>query len=177
MTRILFSSWFHNEFVPSVKKHAEENEYEPKALLLVDNCSAHHMNNELESEDGMIKVAFLPPNVTALGQPMDQGVINSLKVKYKRKLLNFIVLECSSSIKYDDRMKQVTLLKTIEWVAQAWEEVGEKDPSQFSLFSFSFHPFQIPHTTIERSWNKIFEGAQDSQDGECEDMAAILKIV
>nr|XP_029722713.1 jerky protein homolog-like [Aedes albopictus] len=41
MTRQLFRSWFHEEFVPEVRKFSVQQNLEPKALLVLDNCSAH----------------------------------------------------------------------------------------------------------------------------------------
>lgn len=47
-----------------------------KILLLVDNCPAHPDVPNLNC----IKLVFLPPNTTSVLQPLDQGVIRSLKV-------------------------------------------------------------------------------------------------
>ena len=32
-------------------------------------------------------LVFLPPNVTTVVQPLDQGIITSFKIQYKKKLL------------------------------------------------------------------------------------------
>ena len=40
---------------------------EPKAVLLLDNCSAHPNDDELVSADGKIVAKFLPANVTSNG--------------------------------------------------------------------------------------------------------------
>ena len=37
----LFEKWFHNMFVPHVKKFCEDKSIEYKILLLVDNAPAH----------------------------------------------------------------------------------------------------------------------------------------
>ena len=47
--------------------------------MFLDNCSAHPSENELMSADGKITAKFLPPNVTALLQAMDQGVLEAIK--------------------------------------------------------------------------------------------------
>lgn len=65
MTRQLFRSWFHEEFVPDVRKFSVQHNLEPKALLVLDNCSAHFDGcGDLRSDDGLIQVIYLPPNVT-----------------------------------------------------------------------------------------------------------------
>lgn len=60
---------------------------EAKAVLLLNNRSAHPEEAELVSKDGQIFAYFLLANVTSLIQPMDQGVLQSLKMKYKKKLI------------------------------------------------------------------------------------------
>ena len=78
----IFAKWFHGSFVPTVKRKLIELGIEPKAVLLLDNCSAHPDETELMSSDGKIIAIFLPPNVTSLIQPMDQGVLESMKRRY-----------------------------------------------------------------------------------------------
>ena len=57
MTQTIFRAWFHNNFIPAVRQFSNENNLEPKALLVLDNCTAHHeANQELTSDDGCIKV-------------------------------------------------------------------------------------------------------------------------
>ncbi len=48
-------------------------------LLLLDNCGSH---GDLPVLDG-VTYCFLPPNTTALYQPMDQGLIALCKKKYR----------------------------------------------------------------------------------------------
>ena len=50
-----------------------------KIVLLVDHCPAHPSIDNLISNE----LIFLPPNTTSRLQPMDQGVIRSLKAHYK----------------------------------------------------------------------------------------------
>ena len=68
---INYSSWFHDNFVPFVQDKLRNSGKEPKALLIMDNCSAHPDEELLISRDGLVKAMFLPPNVTSLIQPMD----------------------------------------------------------------------------------------------------------
>jgi hypothetical protein len=58
-----------------------------KALLLVDNASSHGSEEELVSNDGNVMTMFLPPNCTALIQPMDQNIIRLTKLFYRKSLL------------------------------------------------------------------------------------------
>ena len=89
----IFLSWFHDHFVPYVQYHLRLIGQEPKAFLLLDNCSAHPDEETLVSQDGLVIAKFLPPNVTSLIQPMDQGVLESLKRRYRKSLLRDILLQ------------------------------------------------------------------------------------
>lgn len=51
-----------------------------KIVLVVDNCPAHPKISTLTN----IKLIFLPPNTTSLIQPLDQGIIRSLKCHYRK---------------------------------------------------------------------------------------------
>jgi len=53
-------------------------------ILLMDNAKCHGCENI--SSLSNVKVHFLPPNTTSHLQPLDQGIIYSLKAQY-RKLL------------------------------------------------------------------------------------------
>lgn len=50
-----------------------------RIALLLDNCTAHPQLAALTN----IQLTFLPPNTTSVLQPMDQGVIRSLKCHYR----------------------------------------------------------------------------------------------
>ena len=76
-TRDLFKEWFHKIFVPEVQDYLSRNKLPTKAVLLLDNASAHGCEEELKSSDRLISVIFFPPNTTAILQPLDQNVIKS----------------------------------------------------------------------------------------------------
>ena len=75
----IFEHWFHNHFVPGVREGLANLDREQKAILFIDNCAAHPGEEKLISDDGKIIAKFFPPNVTSLIQPMDQGILESLK--------------------------------------------------------------------------------------------------
>ena len=76
MTRIIF-----NEFLTNLnEKMFKKNK---RILLLLDQCSAHQKDLVFSN----IKLLFFPPNTTSKLQPLDAGVIHSLKVNYRNFLL------------------------------------------------------------------------------------------
>ena len=88
---LLINDWFQNCFILDVKKKLTELGEEPKALLQLDNCSAHPIENEPVFSDGHFVAKFLPPNVMSLIQPMDQGVLECLKRIYCKFILKDLI--------------------------------------------------------------------------------------
>ncbi len=58
MTATMFEEWFHNFFVPFVKKFCVDNGVENKILLLVDNAPVHPSTDCLQSTDGKWPLYF-----------------------------------------------------------------------------------------------------------------------
>ena len=55
--------------------------------------SAHPSEDELVSADGKITAKFLPQNVTALVQPIDKSVLESIKRVYRKSVLRDFILQ------------------------------------------------------------------------------------
>ena len=64
MTSQLFDKWFHQDFIPHVRKSLVALGEEPKAVLLLDNCSAHPEEAELVSEDESVKYSLISYQLT-----------------------------------------------------------------------------------------------------------------
>ena len=86
-----------------------------KILLLVDNCRAHPIISDLEA----VELVFLPKNTTAKLQPMDMGVIRSLKAYY-RTLLVRKVLECLDA---GNSAPKISVLDAMFMATSAWKSV------------------------------------------------------
>ena len=54
-----------------------------KIALLIDNCPVHPSVPDLTN----VQLVFLPPNTTSVLQPVDQGVIRSLKAYYRGRVV------------------------------------------------------------------------------------------
>jgi DDE superfamily endonuclease/Tc5 transposase DNA-binding domain/CENP-B N-terminal DNA-binding domain len=85
-----------------------------KILLIVDNCSAHKSPKNLRQ----IELAFLPPNVTSIIQPLDQGIIKNFKVKYRTLLVRHLLDNFDKGKSFDP-----TLWDSVEWTSKAWAGV------------------------------------------------------
>lgn len=91
-----------------------------KAVLLLDNAPSHLQADELKSEDGMIFVMFMPPNVTPLIQPLDQNILRLTKLYYRNNLLSSIV---SSDQSIAEVFRKLTLKVAMLNVTVAWEKL------------------------------------------------------
>lgn len=120
MTRELFKRWFFDQFVPQVTAFLEQSVHLVKAVLVLDNCSAHYSAEELKTSDGSIYCKFLPPNTTAVIQPMDQHVIQMVKTRYRKILTNEIL---GRGEDFHDSVKSVNIKDAMFWIAQAWDAV------------------------------------------------------
>ncbi|GBM46238.1 Tigger transposable element-derived protein 4 [Araneus ventricosus] len=87
-----------------------------KVLLTVDNCAAHVEVSDLKA----IRMEFLPPNITSILQPMDQGVINSFKRTYRRVLLQRVVMGLELEQPYE-----IDVLSAMHLSISAWNDVQE----------------------------------------------------
>ena len=107
MTSEVFTEWLHKM---DKKFHTQKR----NVAMIVDNCPAHPHVKNLKA----IKLYFLPPNTTSVTQPMDQGVIQNLKVHYRK----FVV---ASHLKAIDEKKdvQLTILGALHYIKQAWDAV------------------------------------------------------
>ena len=96
------------------KKFEKENR---KVILIIDNCPAHPIIECLEA----VELVSLPPNTTSKTQPMDQGVIRSLKAKDRKKIIQ-------TSIRAVDIKKpfpKTSILDAMQWLTFPWSEVSE----------------------------------------------------
>ena len=82
--------WFETVFIPFFTEHFQTEEGSTHGIVILDGCSAHNGIVEWLEESGFfnIHVVFLPPNVTSMYQPMDQGAISWVKKIYKFTLVD-----------------------------------------------------------------------------------------
>src|SRR5882757_661283 len=105
-------------FMMEMEKFNKEMKLENrKALLFVDNCSAHP-----KMELSNVQIVFLPPDTTAGLQPLDMGIIRSLKSGYRRQLVHKLIELLDN--KMDWNANKINLLDAIYVINRAWDEVS-----------------------------------------------------
>lgn len=84
-----------------------------KVLLMLDNAPAHPKHLKFSN----VELLFLPANTTSHLQPLDQGIIKSMKTHYRKMLLRSVLTRidagCSDA---KDLQKSITVLDACQWV-------------------------------------------------------------
>lgn len=124
MSTSLFLDWFKNYFIPDVKKYLAEVNRPLKALLILDNAPSHPKEEDINF-DPNFRVLFLPPNCTAILQPMDQNLIQNIKVSYRKQLLEYILKENDGNIALV--LKKFNLKIAVTFLDLAWQKISEKN--------------------------------------------------
>ncbi|RXM94766.1 Jerky protein homolog-like [Acipenser ruthenus] len=147
MTCDLFKDWFFNEFVPSVSRHLLERGLEPKALLVLDVAPCHPDETYLQTEDENFTCLFLPADNLLL-QPMGQGILACLKLRFRLLLLQKTLSReaCSAA----DAFNGLTLADAAGLMEEAWQ--------------------QVSISTLRNAWNELWPGGDEGLDlGSAED--------
>ena len=95
-----------------------------KIILFMDNAPSHP--ESLSERYSNINVAFLPKNTTFRLQPLDARIIRNFKLKYRKKLLKFVITRINDNVKATDIIQEVDVLKAISWIKSAGGEVSEE---------------------------------------------------
>lgn len=121
MNRAIFSDWFYKKFIPRVRSFMAENNLPQKALLLLDNAPSHPHKSTLKSDDGNIFVVYFPHKVTSIAQPMDQGVIETMKRLYRKDLM----INLLDNVDLMGFWKSLNIKDAVLAVARAWDAVKQ----------------------------------------------------
>ena len=124
MDQEIFQDWFFNIFVKKVKFFLKKNNLPKKAMLILDNCPAHTQG--LQTKDGNIFCIFLPNNMTARLQPMDDGILNAIKIRYRKNLLRNILSIENDDATIVDLLKLLSLKDVVFMLAESWKEVNSE---------------------------------------------------
>lgn len=149
VTRELFTDWFNSHFVPAARAHCSEVGLDEncKIVLFLDNCSAHPPAELLVKNN--VCCMYLPPNVTSILQPCDQGILRSMKCKYKNNFMTCMLAAVNRGEGITDFLKQFSIKDAMYAIANAWNCVEK------STLTNAWH----------RLWPKtVFEDEEDDED-------------
>lgn len=110
MTIQIFTQWAN-------KLNNKMKTLERKVLIFMDDCSAHPtltLSN--------IKFVMLPTNNTSKLQPLEAGVIQAVKLHYRKQLLRHLLFEIEQggTTTGPEFAKSVSLLDAALWIKKAW---------------------------------------------------------
>ncbi|XP_065645461.1 tigger transposable element-derived protein 4-like [Hydra vulgaris] len=82
------------------------------------NCSAHPNVQKLD----WVELIFLPQNKTSITQPLDQGVIRSLKAKYR----SLAVKKQIDALEKENKMPKFSILTGMFTLTKAWNSIPDQ---------------------------------------------------
>lgn len=89
-----------------------------KILLLIDNAPSHVVKTYSN-----IRIQFLPPNTTSKLQPMDQGILRSTKLHYRRLLSDRYLDGIENAEAAKELIKRLDIKQACDMAVQAWKNV------------------------------------------------------
>ncbi|XP_055522281.1 tigger transposable element-derived protein 1-like [Leucoraja erinacea] len=124
MTLALFADWYLNCFIPEAREYCWKNNIPFRILLILDNAPGHpQFINDMHPD---VKVVYLPPSITTLIQPMDQGVIAMFKAYYLWQTFAQAVGSTESGRTLRDFWNGFNILNATRNIAAAWKDVTQK---------------------------------------------------
>ena len=89
-------------------------------ILFLDNAAVHPTSFiDMYSN---IKIVFLPKNKTSHLQPLDAGITQSFKTKYRKKLMLYVIARINGDLFASEI--DTDILQAITRVVDAWNEVS-----------------------------------------------------
>lgn len=142
-TTTLFLDWVHNCLLPEVRAYLERLGIPKKMLLVLDNAPSHPQSLEGLYNDEL-EIVFLPPNTTAILQPLDQGVIRAFKAYYTRLSMYRMhsTLDENPDLGIKEYWKSFTIADCLTIVEEATKEVK--------------------HQTVNSCWKILWPGCVNS---------------
>ncbi|XP_017466100.1 PREDICTED: tigger transposable element-derived protein 6-like [Rhagoletis zephyria] len=84
-----------------------------------DNAASHPKELDLTN----IKICFLPPNTTAVSQPLDQGIIQNFKTLYRSLVLKHLITKIGDTSSASELSKSINVLEAVYFIKASWHKV------------------------------------------------------
>ena len=117
---------------------------------------------------------MLPPNATSIVQPLDQGIIRSVKRRYKKKLAERYLVRVENNKDANTILKQLDIVAATNMVHNVWKETSSNIIQNcFHKAGFKHHgldveqaPEEAPVAPAPDVWNKVQKWMGDVQFDE-----------
>jgi hypothetical protein len=114
MTKRIFKEWI---------KYFDRRAIGRKVLLVLDNYSAHILNNvelnKLQLEN--TRILYLPPNFTSRLQHLDAGVIAAFKKRYSEEYFKIVLSRLDCNV---ENPSSISLYDCIQISIDVWDIIG-----------------------------------------------------
>ena len=117
---------------------------------------------------------MLPPNTILIVQPLDQGIIHSIKRRYKKKLAERHLVSVENNKDANTILKQLDIVAGTNMVHKAWKETSStiiqncfsKAGFKHSTVDLDPAPEEHPVAPAPDVWNKVQRWMGDVQFDE-----------
>ena len=144
-----------------------------KILLMLDNATSHGKEEDFELSH--VKIKFLPANTTSHLQPLDQRIIATFKIYYRKLMLQSLLSKMDNADSAPELCKQISLLDAITWTVKAWETVKPETivkcfagvgffNSEYSDSDMEFEDDDVPLIELVRQFQCTPEDFQEMEN-------------
>ena len=127
-----------------------------KVLVFIDYAPSHP-----DLEFSNVKLKLLPTNTTSKSKPMDQGIIQTVKLKFRKRQLRHIIseMEKDKSKCGSEHLKNINILQAIYWINRPLQEV-ETSTIQKCFAKCGFRDF----SRDESAFNDMSDSEEEDDD-------------
>ena len=161
-------SWIQVEIMEKILATLNNQMIKEKrnVVLFLDNATVHPPS--LIDKFSNIKIIFLPKNTTSRLQPLDAGIIQSFKSKYRKRLMRHVLARINEDLLASEIAKEIDVLQAIEWVAKAWDDVTAKTIKNcFAKCGFNKTTSEIEDDDVDAEFDELFKELTESNSGSC----------
>ena len=161
-------SWMQVEIMEKILTTLNNQMIKEKrnVVLFLDNATVHPPS--LIDKFSNIKIIFLPKNTTSRLQPLDAGIIQSFKSKYRKRLMRHVLARINEDLLASEIAKEIDVLQAIEWVAKAWDDVTAKTIKNcFAKCGFNKTTSEIEDDDVDAEFDELFKELTESNSGSC----------
>lgn len=159
-------SWMQVEIMEKILATLNNQMIKEKrnVVLFLDNATVHPPS--LIDKFSNIKIIFLPKNTTSRLQPLDAGIIQSFKSKYRKRLMRHVLARINEDLLVSEIAKEIDVLQAIEWVAKAWDDVtAETIKNCFAKCGFNKTTSEIEDDVVDAEFDELFKELTESNSG------------
>ena len=157
-------SWMQVEIMEKILTTLNNQMIKEKrnVVLFLDNATVHPPS--LIDKFSNIKIIFLPKNTTSRLQPLDAGIIQSFKSKYRKRLMRHVLARINEDLLASEIAKEIDVLQAIEWVAKAWDDVTAKTIKNCGINKTTS---EIEDEDVDAEFDELFKELTESNSGSC----------